>query len=364
MRVLGSAFLGALVSIAWFSASIAMAQIATAPPAITRPVTDETGVLSSAAIAAIEARLRSHREAGHAQIALLFVRSTNGEPITDYANRVATAWGGGTARADDGVLFVLALDDHEMRIEVGYGLEASLTDANAMRILDELVTPLREGRFDAAAWVVSDALIAGTGGASQPLPDALAVGPVEPIPSGDVASGAPVGDLFGSDAAARRQQHQLEEERAERRYLLVAVAIFVVPTLLVFLFLWRGSNTSYGADGVARTNWSGALPIVLGLGVVLTGGLVLVAWFGLVGLMVAGFIGFFVFLAREVGRGGGRGGSSGRSSGSGRSHRRDRPARSHHSHGSSSFGGGGGGGGRSYGGGGGGFGGGGASKRW
>lgn len=347
-----------VVLFGWLAVWLAAHGSASAQPTITRPVTDEAGVLSTAASEAIEARLMAHRDAGHAQIALLLIRTTSGEPITDYANRAATAWGGGTATADDGVLFVLAIDDHEMRIEVGYGLEATITDAIAMQILDELVAPLREGRFDAAAWAVSDALIARTGGQSLPMPDGLATlspRPAETLEPAGSSEGARFDAMLRSEEAeSRRARHRLEEEQAEWRYLLIAIAVFVVPTLLVFLFLWRGTHTSYGADGVARTDWSGVVPIAMGLGVAMIAGLFVVAWLGWLGLLVGG-LGVFVILARSVGGGSGRA----------RAPRRERAHRSHRSrHASSSVGGGSFGGGGSYGGRGGGFGGGGASKRW
>ena len=354
-RVIRGAVLAVVLWVVWIAASIATAQ-----PAITRPVTDETGVLSSAAIEAIEARLLAHREAGHAQIALLLVHSTNGEPITDYANRAATAWGGGTASADDGVLFVLALDDHEMRIEVGYGLEASLTDAIAMRILDDLVTPLRDGRFDAAAWAVSDALIARTGGESLPTPESLAQvrSPATPErphrepPSGELPR-APAFVVDGDEVWAT----------------LKVLALFVVPGLLFFAYFYRESNTTYDADGVARTDWGRVVrvvSIVVVAIVVLAVTAVVAGGIGVVALLFAAFVVAFVALMVRIARldhgsgsgGWGSGGGSGSSNDSGRRSRRSSFG------GKRSFGGGSGSGGRSFGGGGGRFGGGGASKRW
>ena len=366
MRTSSTFFACAMIAL-W--ASLACSSIVRAQPAITRSVTDETGVLSAEAVSAIEARLVAHHDAGHAQIALLVVHTTHGVPITDYANGAAEAWGGGTRGHDDGALFVLALDDHEMRIEVGYGLEATVTDAIAMRILDELVPLLRAQRFDAAAWTVADALLARTGGESMPVPDALAAPRVAPREAEDEDDAYAEPREDPAAFAARVAQAEAAEREANVHGAIL-LAVFVALIVGFVVFLTRGSGTTYGSDGVGTAK-------VLGIAVVAS-----LAIAGAIGVFVtlSPFIAFFGFFAIVVGVialiGGSGGGSSGRSGGrSGGS--RWSSGTSHRSHGSSSSGGGSwaggggggggkshGGGGKSFGGGGGHFGGGGASKRW
>jgi uncharacterized protein len=297
------------------SVLLAMHGVAAAQPTIARPVTDEAGVLSSEAVEAIEARLHAHRDAGRAQIALLVVRTTYGTPITDYALRAAETWGGGTRARDDGVLFVLAIADREMRIEVGYGLEQTITDSVAMRILDTLVEPMRAGRFDAAAWMVADALIARTGGESAQVPAPIAAR-TSALPAEGRVERTYSGDGVVEQDAAYYERLEREDEARSWSFLLGAVVFFVLPVLFVFLFLWRSSNVDYDSDGIQRIPWS-RLPVDV--------------------------LGALAAMAAEGASGGG--GSSGRSGGGFRH-------------------GGGGGSSRSYGGGGGRFGGGGASKRW
>lgn len=317
---------------------LALPALASAQPAITRPVTDEAGVLSSEAVSAIEARLHAHRDAGHAQIALLIVRTMHGVPITDYAMRAAEAWGGGAGARDDGVLFVLAVADRDMRIEVGYGLEQAIPDAAAMRILDTLVPPMRAGRFDAAAWLVSDALVERTGGASEPMPAAIAQRtatlPPETAQAAETPSDTPwpPADPI-ADAAYERELR--ERDARETRAWLGCGAFFVLPILFVFLYLWRSSNVEYDADGVQRVPWRRLFSDVA---------------------LLAG-----AFVAALASGGGGGGGGGSPSRGGGHGHARHRSSGGGGS--PRSFGGGGGSS-RSYGGGGGGFGGGGASKRW
>ncbi len=128
-------------------------------PAITRPVTDLAGVLSDGDEEAIGERLERYRASNEVQIAVLLVQTTAGEPIEDYAHRVATLWGGGAKKRDDGVLFVLAVADRRMRLEVGYGLEPFIPDGAAAAILERVKPHLRRLDYAAAVTAVIDGVI-------------------------------------------------------------------------------------------------------------------------------------------------------------------------------------------------------------
>jgi len=118
-------------------------------------VTDTAGFLSAEAVGRINARLRAYEaESGH-QILVYVAQSTGGYPIEEYAVRAFKAWAPGRKGLDDGlVLFVMA-DDRKMRIEVGYGLEDKVTDAQAARIINNVLAPKfragdRDGGIEAA----------------------------------------------------------------------------------------------------------------------------------------------------------------------------------------------------------------------
>jgi len=117
-------------------------------PDLRMPVTDLTGTLSPADSQAIESRIRQI-EAGHgSQIAVLIVDTTHPETIEQYAIRVAENWKLGREGVDDGVLLLVARQDHRIRIEVGYGLEGAIPDVTAKRIIEEYITPaFRRGEF-------------------------------------------------------------------------------------------------------------------------------------------------------------------------------------------------------------------------
>jgi uncharacterized protein len=111
-------------------------------------VVDQTGTLSTEQRAALERMLEQFESRKGAQIAVLMVQTTAGEPIEQYALRVAEQWKLGRKQVDDGAVLVIAKDDRALRIEVGYGLEGALNDATAKRIVSDVIAPrFREGDF-------------------------------------------------------------------------------------------------------------------------------------------------------------------------------------------------------------------------
>ena len=129
--------------------TVALAAGALQPiPKLEARVTDLTGTLTAAEQADLEQKLRAFEERKGAQIAILVVATTSPEDIAQYSIRVAESWKLGRAKPDDGVLVLLAKDDHATRIEVGYGLEGALTDATSNRIIDESMIPLfKQGQY-------------------------------------------------------------------------------------------------------------------------------------------------------------------------------------------------------------------------
>jgi uncharacterized protein len=150
----------------WQTTSSGLAPI----PALKARVTDETNTLSATDRQSLEAKLADWEQRSGNQLVVLIVPSTRPEPIESYSIRVAEAWKIGRKGQDNGALFVIAKDDHKMRIEVGYGLEGVLTDVTSHRIIDEDVAPLfRQNRFAAGINAGVDRIIAVVG-SGQPLP--------------------------------------------------------------------------------------------------------------------------------------------------------------------------------------------------
>ena len=82
-----------------------------------------------------------------AQAAVLTVDTTGDRPIEEYANEAFRSYGIGSAKENNGVLLIVAMQDRKVRIEVGYGLEGQIPDGKAGRILDEVTLPyLQDGQ--------------------------------------------------------------------------------------------------------------------------------------------------------------------------------------------------------------------------
>jgi len=130
----------------------AWAQVAV--PDVSRRVTDLTATLSTDQVAALENTLAAFEAQKGSQIAVLIVPTLNGEDIAQFGIRVADKWKIGRAkvggaRVDDGVILIVAKDDRQLRIEVGYGLEGAIPDAIAKRVIAETITPyFKAGDFN------------------------------------------------------------------------------------------------------------------------------------------------------------------------------------------------------------------------
>ncbi len=98
------------------------------------------------------------------QIAVLTVPSLKGESIEGFSMRVAEAWKLGEQGKDNGVLLLVASEDREMRIEVGYGLEGEIPDVRAARIIRDQLTPaFRNSDYGAGIFRAASALASAVG---------------------------------------------------------------------------------------------------------------------------------------------------------------------------------------------------------
>jgi uncharacterized protein len=104
-------------------------------------VTDLTGTLDAGQQRALSAKLADFERASGSQLAVLILPSTQPETIERYGIRVAEAWKLGRRGIDDGAILIVAKNDHRLRIEVGYGLEGTIPDAIAKRIIDDTIVP-------------------------------------------------------------------------------------------------------------------------------------------------------------------------------------------------------------------------------
>jgi uncharacterized protein len=136
----------ATLLLAFVLALPAQAQSPQPVPQLASRVTDLTGTLTAAQQAEIEQKLAAFEQRKGAQVALLIVPTTAPEAIEQYSIRVVEAWKLGREASDDGALLLVALQDRQLRIETGRGLEGVLPDVIARRIIDDTIKPLfRQG---------------------------------------------------------------------------------------------------------------------------------------------------------------------------------------------------------------------------
>lgn len=126
---------------------------------------DDAHVLRQATIDELETRLAQYEDSTSNQIAILIISSLDGESLEEYSIKVAEKWALGRKDKDNGVLLLIAVDDHKMRIEVGEGLEGVLTDAMSSRIIrNEMAPAFRRGDFDGGVTAAIDGIIKAIGG--------------------------------------------------------------------------------------------------------------------------------------------------------------------------------------------------------
>jgi uncharacterized protein len=125
-----------------------MAAALSIPPPPVHRVNDYAGALSPVERERLEDKLIQRERGSSNQVVVAIFRSLEGQSLEDFSIHLAQSWRIGQKGLDNGVIFLVFVDDRKMRLEVGYGLEANLTDAIASSILRDVVAPrFREGRI-------------------------------------------------------------------------------------------------------------------------------------------------------------------------------------------------------------------------
>lgn len=140
-------------------------------PALKGRVNDEAGVFSSSEARALEQKLASLEASGAAQMAVLTVKSLEGDSLEEFSIRTVETWKLGSGGKDNGVLLLLALEERKVRLEVGYDLEGELTDAKSGYIIREIIIPwFSKGDFASGMAAGIDAVASVAGGDTSLVP--------------------------------------------------------------------------------------------------------------------------------------------------------------------------------------------------
>lgn len=138
-------------------------------PPLAGRVNDEAGILSPQTRQQLDAILAQHEQATRQQIVVVTLKSLHGYTIEDFGYQLGRHWGIGEKGRDTGALLIVAPDEHKVRIEVGYGLEGQLTDAQSRAIIEGTILPaFRRGDFDAGVRDGTTAILRVLGGQAAP----------------------------------------------------------------------------------------------------------------------------------------------------------------------------------------------------
>ena len=171
-------------------------------------VADNADVLSDATERKLDALIGGVKKRTGAEIAVVTVRDLGGRSVEDFANDLFNRWGVGRKSDDDGVLILAAISDRKLRIEVGDGAEARITDGQGGQIIRGVIAPrFKTGDFDGGLYngtasvarlldpslktapATAPAIAPGSGSRAAPSND----GSPFQVPAGDAAtsSGSP-----------------------------------------------------------------------------------------------------------------------------------------------------------------------------
>jgi uncharacterized protein len=129
-------------------------------PALTGRVVDDAGILSSDTKSDLTRKLAALEQKTSRQLVVVTLPSLQGYEISDYGYQLGRSWGIGQKGLNNGILFIVAPNEHKTRIEVGYGLEPIVTDAFSSVVIQTQVLPkFRSGDFNAGVEAGVDALI-------------------------------------------------------------------------------------------------------------------------------------------------------------------------------------------------------------
>ena len=137
------------------------AQNVPARPDPPRLVNDLAGLMQPQEVAALEQKLVAYNDSTSSQIAVVTVPNLGGNDIADYAQKLYENWGIGRKGKDNGILVLVAQQEHTARIQTGYGLEGAVPDALAKRIISNTLVPaFEQNQYYAGLDRATDQLIA------------------------------------------------------------------------------------------------------------------------------------------------------------------------------------------------------------
>jgi uncharacterized protein len=193
-------------------------------PELTGRVVDDAEILSPADEEGLTQELSALEDKSSDQLVVVTLPSLQGYTIEDYGYQLGRHWGIGTAKLNNGVLLIVAPNEHKVRIEVGYGLEGTLTDALSKIIIDNAILP----KFRAGDYA---------GGIKDGVRDIIKV-------------------LTGDAAEVEdRAKARPDADQPEIDWLMVIFWVLMLSWIAYSMY----RNARYEADRGRRSGWSGPI---------------------------------------------------------------------------------------------------------
>jgi len=132
-------------------------------------VNDYTGTLTTEQKTQLETKLSEFEKESSHEISVVFIDNLKDDTIENFAEKLFKEWGIGKQGTDNGVLILIAKNDQQIRIEIGYGLEGALTDAQSYWIIDDVMKPAFQAEnFYQGVDGAADKIISAIGGEELP----------------------------------------------------------------------------------------------------------------------------------------------------------------------------------------------------
>lgn len=130
------------------------------PPALTRPVTDNAGLLKPQEAQSLNQILKDVYNSGGPQFAILTIDSLEGTSLFDASIKTVEKWKLGTEEKDKGLLIFIAKKERKIRIEVGQGLEGVIPDIIAKRAIEQIMRPyFKKGEYSQGIYIATLSLL-------------------------------------------------------------------------------------------------------------------------------------------------------------------------------------------------------------
>lgn len=141
------------------------------PPAPKRWATDTAGILSTTELALLDSKLQNFEQTQGVQFIVYIFPSLEGEAVEEFTHRCAEAWKVGQKKYDNGLVLFVFVKEKKVRVEVGYGLEGSMTDAFSSRVIREQIAPaFQRNAYAEGLNAAADAIITKIRTGEEPVP--------------------------------------------------------------------------------------------------------------------------------------------------------------------------------------------------